>query len=108
MGLVYYEGRGAPRDYEAAFKWSSLAAEQGNANGQYHCGKMYYLGNGVEGNIPLAYMWFSPAAEQGQEDASSYLEEMKRSLASEVMSTASYAAGRCKARQYKDCDTLFQ
>jgi len=30
LGLLYFTGRGVPRDYVKAYMWSSIAAAQGN------------------------------------------------------------------------------
>jgi hypothetical protein len=47
LGVAHYTGRGMPQDYKEAVKWFSIAAEQGDANGQTNLGVMYEEGRGV-------------------------------------------------------------
>jgi TPR repeat protein len=69
LGLMYYMGRGVPRDYKQAFAWHYKAAQQGKADAQYVVGAMYYMGNAVPQDEKLAAQWFHKAAEQGHPDA---------------------------------------
>lgn len=69
LGLMYYMGRGVPRDYRQAFAWHYKAAQQGKADAQYVVGAMYYTGNAVPQDEKLAVQWFRKAAEQGHPDA---------------------------------------
>jgi TPR repeat protein len=69
LGLMYYMGRGVPRDYKQAFAWHYKAAQQGKADAQYVIGAMYYTGNAVPQDEKLAVQWFRKAAEQGHPDA---------------------------------------
>ncbi len=62
---MYHEGQGVPQDYAEAVKWFRLAAEQGNADGQYVLGSMYYKGHGVPQDYAEAVKWYRLAAEQG-------------------------------------------
>ena len=70
-------------DAEAA-KWYRLAAEQGDANAQYHFGQLHAEGRGIAKNDAEAAKWYRKAAEQGHVDAQYQLGEMAaegRSLA---------------------------
>ena len=69
LGLMYYMGRGVPRDYKQAFAWHYKAAQQGKADAEYVVGAMYYTGNAVPQDEKLAVQWFRKAAEQGHPDA---------------------------------------
>jgi TPR repeat protein len=69
LGLMYYMGRGVPRDYKQAFAWDYKAAQKGKADAQYVVGAMYYTGNAVPQDEKLAVQWFRKAAEQGHADA---------------------------------------
>jgi uncharacterized protein len=69
LGLMYYMGRGVPRDYKQAFTWHEKAARQGKADAQYVIGAMYYTGNAVPQDHKLALYWFRKAAEQGHAEA---------------------------------------
>ena len=78
LGLMYYMGRGVPRDYKQAFSWHDKAALQGKADAQYVIGAMYYTGNAVPQDHLLAVQWFRKAAEQGHPDAQHALGLMYR------------------------------
>jgi TPR repeat protein len=79
LGLMYYMGRGVPRDYRQAFAWHYKAAQQGKADAHYVVGAMYYTGNAVPQDEKLAVQWFHKAAEQGHPDAQYALGLMYRS-----------------------------
>jgi hypothetical protein len=78
LGLMYYMGRGVPRDYKQAFAWHYKAAVQGKADAEYVIGAMYYTGNAVPQDQKLAVQWFRKAAEQGHPDAQHALALMYR------------------------------
>jgi TPR repeat protein len=65
LGVMYYKGRGVPKNYKTAVKWYTLAAEQGNASAQFYLGVMYRRGKGVPKNYKTALKWYTLAAEQG-------------------------------------------
>ncbi len=69
LGLMYFMGRGVPRDYRQAFEWHYKAALQGVSDAEYVIGAMYYTGNAVPQDQKLAVSWFRKAAELGQPDA---------------------------------------
>ena len=56
-------------NYSEAFKFCSVAAEQGNASAQYNLGLMYADGLGVKQDYFKAVEWYQKAADQGQSDA---------------------------------------
>ncbi|MGB0721132.1 MAG: SPOR domain-containing protein [Gammaproteobacteria bacterium] len=82
LGLMYHQGRGAPRNYAEALAWYRQSAAQGNAMAQNNLGVMYRDGQGIRSNRVLAYMWFSLAAAQFEDRAQravrSLQEEMSR------------------------------
>lgn len=55
-----------PLDYNVAFKWNEMAAQQGEPAGQMMLGKMYSNGAGVAQDSKKSFKWFMKAAEQGQ------------------------------------------
>src|SRR6187402_98971 len=65
LGLMYYKGKGVPRDYAEAAKWYRKAAEQGLAEAQHGLSVMYRYGEGVPRNDAAAGEWCRKAAEQG-------------------------------------------
>ena len=60
-GREYYD----KKDYAEVLKWFSLAAEQGNAEGQNYLGFFYRQGLGVDQDYSAALKWFKKAADQG-------------------------------------------
>ena len=62
LGLMYSEGKGAPRDYAKAVGWWRKAAEQGYAKAQYNLGVMYDYGKGVPQDYAQAHKWYNLAA----------------------------------------------
>ena len=65
LGSFYFNGLGAPRDYEEAVKWDRLAADQGLAPAQSNLGIMYLEGRGVAQDSTEAAKWLQAAAAQG-------------------------------------------
>lgn len=73
LGLLYYQGKGTPRDYAEALQWYRKAAAQSDAKTQEALGSMYYYGRGVQQDSAEAARWYRLAANQGQRVPSSIL-----------------------------------
>ncbi len=69
LGMMYYLGKGVPKDYTEAFTWLSLAAEQGNSSAQTMLGSMYEFSDGVPQDYVSAYMYYNLAAANGETSA---------------------------------------
>jgi len=70
LGSMYSGGEVAETaDPDKSFFWYRKAAEQGNANCQYHVGHALLLGLQVAQDKSLAIAWFKQAAEQGHVEA---------------------------------------
>ena len=95
LALMYYNGKGVPRDYKQAETWFRLAAEQGNASAQSNLGVMYANGEGVPRDYKQAAMWSRLAAEQGNAFAQDNLGFM-------------YLHGKGVPRDYKQAETWFR
>ncbi|MGO9147895.1 MAG: tetratricopeptide repeat protein [Desulfomonilia bacterium] len=78
LGIIYYHGEGAAKDYQEALKWFHLAAEQNDADAQYNLGFMYGRGEGSPKNHRQSMEWFQKAASQGHTGAREILEKMFR------------------------------
>ena len=76
MGVMYYEGRGVPRNYEEALKWYKMAAMQGHAEAEYNLGVAYAQGRGVEQDQREALRWYRQSAERGYLPAQMMLAKM--------------------------------
>ncbi len=55
LGLLYYSGRGAPRDYAKALRWFSVSAEKGQPTAQFFMGLLYFYGKGVKKDLGRAH-----------------------------------------------------
>mgnify|MGYP000050000588 FL=1 len=64
LGHLYKRGKGVSLNHKKAFKWYQLAADQGNAQAQYHLA-FYYLNFNEYKNNDLAFKWFKLSADQG-------------------------------------------
>ena len=73
LGVAYFKGKGAQKDYAEAAKWSLKAAEQGNAKAQYNMGVAYFHGDGVNKSYNEGVKWFRKAAENNNVKAQYYL-----------------------------------
>ena len=69
LGLLYYSGKGAPRDYDKALHWFSRAAEKGQPTAQFFMGLLYLYGKGVKKDLGLAHAWCDIALTNGYMDS---------------------------------------
>lgn len=83
---------GAARDYQAAARWYSLAAERGDTYGQSSLREIYEKGLGVARDDSRAAQWYATAADLG--DRQLYLASM-------------YRDRRGVARKFKEAEKWF-
>jgi hypothetical protein len=111
LGLMYYMGRGVPRDDKTAFAWHYKAAQQGMPAAEYMIGAMYYTGHAVPQDQKLAVAWFRKAAGHGQPDAQYALGLMVRyhvggvpedAVVAYMLWNLAAARGHRKAREQRD------
>jgi len=69
LGLIFYNGRGVPKDELEATNWFRRAADQGNNTAQFHLGLMYSTGRGVPQNFFEGAKWYRLAADGGDAQA---------------------------------------
>jgi TPR repeat protein len=70
VGEIYFYGYGGlDIDEEMAVKLYTVAADKGNADGQFNLGRMYNRGKGVNQDDAEAVRLYSLAAAQGHADA---------------------------------------
>ncbi len=86
---------GITQDYAAAIRWYRKAADQGNADAQYHLGVMYDKGRGVTQDYIQAHMWYSLATARDDTHAKD------RDLLAEKMTLAQIAEAQRLAREWK-------
>ncbi|HLH97048.1 MAG TPA: tetratricopeptide repeat protein [Xanthobacteraceae bacterium] len=64
------------KDYPAALRWFTSAADKGNANAEFNIGFMYKNGTGVPQDYARAILWFRAAAAKGNVPALDRLGQM--------------------------------
>lgn len=65
LGILAYR----ESDYSTAYRWMSLAANEGNKEAQFFLGVMHNEGKGCKQNCIIAFEWTKEAAEQGISEA---------------------------------------
>jgi len=73
---MWDNGKGIVESNQAAVKWYTLAAKQGDADAQFHLGAMHDNGKGIVESNQAAVKWYTLAAEQGDADAQFHLGAM--------------------------------
>ncbi len=76
LALRLFEGRGLPKDQQAAARWFERAASLGLAPAQYRLGSMLETGIGVAPDRAAAKSWYLKAAEAGNARAAHNLAVM--------------------------------
>ena len=76
IGYMYRYGRHVEQDYEKAFHYFKLSADQGNQCAQDNLGNMYYYGRHVEQDYEKAFYYFKLSADQGNKCAQNDLGAM--------------------------------
>ena len=77
LGICYEMGIGVEDNEAEAFKYYTLAADNGNVTSMYRTGLCYYNGVGVKQNYAEAYRWFTDAAGNENIGAAYYLGKMQ-------------------------------
>jgi TPR repeat protein len=100
---MYRDGLGVTRDYNRAATFFRAAAQQGNAGAQINLGIMLMQGQHTRADLVQAYMWFDLAAQQGMSQAVNYRNQVRGRMSSSDVATATNAASRCRANNFKNC-----
>lgn len=96
LGLLYYDGKGAPQDFARAAEWFEKASEQGYAKAQHNLGAMFAVGRGVKRDYTQAYKWLSLCAAAGDQSCSA-----QRDLVAQKLSSSKLAAAQRLTRDWK-------
>ncbi|MBS1875915.1 MAG: sel1 repeat family protein [Acidobacteria bacterium] len=96
LALLFYDGRGAPQDYEAAFHWFSRAANQGYVKAERNLGAMYAEGRGAVRDYIKAYKWFALCSAAGNDACTA-----QRDLAAKRLNSGKLSEARRLAREFK-------
>jgi len=67
LGEIYFWGKEVPKNFGAAFEWTSKAAHQGDKDAQASLGFDYFNGWGTKKDHVLAYMWWSLSIVNNEE-----------------------------------------
>jgi hypothetical protein len=73
---MYYLGIGVPLDFEKAFSWISLSANQDYLFAQHNLAEMYENGKGVSKNLEKAFEYYIIAARKGSVESQIKVAEM--------------------------------
>ncbi len=65
LAQMYMEGKGVPRDGQAALLWYETAANNGHALAMNMLGRCHELGEATPVNCELAAVWYAKAADAG-------------------------------------------
>ena len=103
LGMMYQNGRGAPKDNKTAAKWYRLSSEQGHVSAQINLGLLYHNGQGVLQNNAYAYMWWDIAASAGSISAGEYRDIVAGRMTPARIEDAQKLARQCVAKNYKGC-----
>ena len=76
LALMYDHGDGVEQDYEKAFEYYTLAAEQGEGKAFNNLGDMYENGHGMEQDYEKAAEYYRKAAEMGIVEAEEALKRV--------------------------------
>lgn len=73
LGNMHFEGRGVPKNPQAAQEWYRLAAVQGDPAGQFMLGLTYVNSDAEVRNAAEAVRWIERSAESGNVYAQRFL-----------------------------------
>lgn len=76
VGIIYFDGKGVPRDVKKAFKWLRIASHQKHKKAQNKLAAMYASGIGIDQDYVKAFQWYQKAAGLGLAEAQFNLGEM--------------------------------
>ena len=75
VGVLYHNGNGCTKDYEEAYNWWKLAADQGYKEAVHYIGYCHEYGRGIAKDINKAKEYYKKAAALGYEKSK---EDLKR------------------------------
>lgn len=81
LAVMYQYGEGTNANIDKALYWYKKAAENGNAQSQFNLASFYLTGKGMTTPDKIqAFAWFHIAFENGNEDSSTYLIRIWKTL----------------------------
>lgn len=106
IGRMYYDGYGTDVNYEEAFKWLKMSADEGNHLSEFTVGKMLYYGLGTEKDTAAAAEYLTRAAESGNEYAQNFLDNRDSWEQSCVVKLVSSVGRLLSANMENSCAAL--
>ena len=103
LGIMHSFGLGVVPNYQAAVKWYTLAAEQGDPLAQYNLGRLYYLGKGVPESLVYAHMWAKHASLNGFEMGTELKVLLTELMTENQINEANKLGKECRIKKYKGC-----
>lgn len=88
LGLLYYDGKGVPQDFEQAAKWFARSAEQDYVTAQKNLGEMYAVGKGVKRDYVQAYKWLNICASKGDAICAEHRDTVAKNLKASKLAAA--------------------
>jgi len=83
LALLYYNGKGVPKDLTLAIQWMTKSAEQKYGEAQLNLSIMYDGGEGVPPDRAIGYQWMLLAAAHLMHDAPFMLDRLHQELSLE-------------------------
>jgi len=88
LGLLYEEGQGVPKQFDAAVSCYTKAAEQGYVDAYFALGEIYISRFAPKMDRVSAYRWLEMAAKQGHPRGPDEFERNKRAMTAEQLDEA--------------------
>lgn len=91
MGLLYEEGQGVPKQFEAAVRSYTKAAEQGYVDAYFALGEIYLRQPGGKKDRIQAYYWLAMAMKHGHPRGGDEFERNRKAMTPEQIELAEKA-----------------
>ena len=99
LGLLYYDGKGVPQDFQQAADWFALSADHDYTKAQYNLGEMYAVGKGVKRDYIQAYKWLNICASKGDETCASHRDLIAQKLKGSKLAAAQRMSSEWKPKK---------
>ena len=84
LGVCYYNGRGAVKNLDEAFKCFDKSYSRGNKSAAFILGKCYFYGHGTGKDLYKAEQYLTEATNQGSLEAKALLSKITAARAAEI------------------------
>lgn len=101
LGYMHANGLGGKADLQQAFKYYSIAAENGSVGAQNNLGVMYEKGTGVVLDSNAALRWYKKAADNGYQLGKSNFDKLSANLEKQRVAYLNEQAESARIEQQK-------